>query len=75
MFDPLRCNYTQAPLFLYTLSAQSLISTSSDLHAQRLGHGYNVFSTELVMAKSDPQRFVDGLVRYCAVNRVLFEVR
>jgi hypothetical protein len=48
--------------------------SSSDLHAQRLGHGYNVFSTELVLAKPDPQRFVDGLVRYCAVNRILFEV-
>lgn len=46
----------------------------TDLHAQRLGHGYNVFSKELVKVKENPQNFVDGLVQYCAKARIVFEV-
>lgn len=41
----------------------------------RIGHGYNVFSTELVKAKENPQKFVDGLVQHVAKSRVVFEVR
>lgn len=40
-----------------------------------IGHGFNLFSVELVKAKANPEKFVDGLVQHVAKNRIVFEVR
>ncbi len=54
---------------------ESIFQAITDLHADRLGHGYHLFSPELCdKSIADPQQYVDRLCRYIADNRVTIEV-
>lgn len=52
---------------------ESIFQAITDLHAERIGHGYHMFSHELVDAKKvaeglNPVKYVEDLANY-ATNR------
>ena len=54
---------------------ESIFQAITDLHAERLGHGYHLFSPELCSAHIDnPQEYVKKLSHYIADNRITIEV-
>lgn len=47
------------------------------LHAERIGHGFHLFSSDLVMNernRASPQAYVDRLVKYVSDRRITMEV-
>lgn len=55
---------------------ESIFQAITDLHADRIGHGYHLFSPELVQDRSvrDPQRYVHDLIEYIGHKRITIEV-
>ncbi len=54
---------------------ESIFQALTDLHADRIGHGYHLFSPELCGPQvKDPQAFVRRLASYIADRRVTIEV-
>ncbi len=54
---------------------ESIFQAITDLHADRIGHGYHLFSPELCgPGVSDPEEYVRRLARYIADRRVTLEV-
>ena len=54
---------------------ESIFQAITDLHADRIGHGYHLFSPELCGPDvADPKRYVDALCRYIADHRITIEV-
>lgn len=54
---------------------ESIFQAITDLHADRIGHGYHLFSPELCGPNvADPQQYVDRLVRHIADSRLTIEV-
>ena len=56
--------------------AQSIFQAITELHADRLGHGYYLFDTEKIQDRSivDKDRYVDELSEYIAQRRITIEV-
>ncbi|MCP4398290.1 MAG: adenosine deaminase family protein [bacterium] len=56
--------------------AQSIFQAITELHADRLGHGYHLFDSEKIQDKSivDKKRYVDELSEYIAQHRITIEV-
>jgi adenosine deaminase len=54
---------------------ESIFEAITELHADRIGHGYHLFSPQLCGPKvTSPNDYVDRLVRYIADRRVTIEV-
>jgi adenosine deaminase len=54
---------------------ESIFQAITDLHADRIGHGYHLFSTELCGSEvKDPDAYVKKLARYIADRRITIEV-
>lgn len=53
---------------------QAVFQAITDLHCERLGHGYHLFSVDKVTKKDKPAEFVEGLVQYVAKRRIMLEV-
>jgi adenosine deaminase len=56
---------------------ESIFSAITDLHAERIGHGYHLFHTNKVqkdLNDTEKRAYVDGLVEYIANNRTCVEV-
>lgn len=54
---------------------ESIFQAITDLHADRIGHGYHLFSPELCGPDvANPQHYVDALCRYIADHRITIEV-
>ncbi len=54
---------------------ESIFQAITDLHADRIGHGYHLFSPELCgPGIKDPQKYVNALCRYIADHRITIEV-
>ena len=58
---------------------ESIAQAVRDLHAERIGHGFHIFSQELVGPKyrdgsGSAQAFVDRLVKYVSDRRITLEV-
>ena len=48
-----------------------------DLHADRIGHGFHLFSAEMVCGESNsnnPEAFIDRLTKYICDKRICLEV-
>jgi adenosine deaminase len=55
--------------------AESIFDAITALHAERIGHGYHLFSPELVSAGvKDPAKFTRDLANYIADRRITIEV-
>ncbi|PID56014.1 adenosine deaminase [candidate division KSB3 bacterium] len=56
--------------------AQSIFQAITELHADRIGHGYYLFDTEKIHDASivDKKRYVDELSEYIARHRITIEV-
>ncbi len=56
--------------------AQSIFQAITELHADRLGHGYYLFDTEKIHDKRiiDKNRYVEELCEYIAEHRITIEV-
>ena len=54
---------------------ESIFQAITDLHVERIGHGYNIFATNKCSDEiEDPEAFVGGLVDYVAQRRIMLEV-
>ncbi len=55
---------------------ESIFQALTDLHADRIGHGYHIFSPEKVTDPSilDPDAYVEKLAEYVADRRITVEV-
>ncbi|RME02334.1 MAG: adenosine deaminase family protein [Planctomycetota bacterium] len=55
---------------------ESIFQAITDLHADRIGHGYHLFSTWLIDNKNiqDKHRYVEELAQYIADRRITIEV-
>ena len=54
---------------------ESIFQAITDLHADRIGHGYHLFSTDLCGSSvKDPDAFVRRLARFIADRRITIEV-
>jgi len=55
---------------------ESIFQAITELHADRIGHGYYLFATDMISDPSieDPARYVDALAEYIADRRVTVEV-
>ena len=54
---------------------ESIFEAITELHADRIGHGYHLFSPELCGAKiANPEDYVGRLTRYIADRRITIEV-
>lgn len=54
---------------------ESIFQAISDLHADRIGHGYHLFSPHLCGSTiADPEGYVQRLARYIADRRITIEV-
>lgn len=54
---------------------ESIFQAITDLHADRIGHGYHLFSPWLIEGKDkDKKRYVDDLAQYMSDRRVTIEV-
>jgi len=54
---------------------ESIFQAITDLHADRIGHGYHLFSPELCGPEiADPNDYVTRLARYIADRRITIEV-
>lgn len=55
---------------------ESIFQAITDLHADRIGHGYFLFNTDKIKDSSieNKQSYVDSLIRYIAENRIMVEV-
>ena len=54
---------------------ESIFQALTDLHADRIGHGYHLFSPELCGPEiADPDDYVTRLARYIADRRITIEV-
>eukprot|EP01029_Cantina_marsupialis_P028383 TRINITY_DN776088_c0_g1_i1.p1 TRINITY_DN776088_c0_g1~~TRINITY_DN776088_c0_g1_i1.p1 ORF type:complete len:417 (-),score=122.79 TRINITY_DN776088_c0_g1_i1:274-1524(-) len=53
---------------------ESISQAVRDLHAERIGHGYHIFSHEEVSKKENPELFVEKLSQFVADRRLLLEV-
>ncbi|NOZ84697.1 MAG: adenosine deaminase family protein [Deltaproteobacteria bacterium] len=56
--------------------AESIFQAITDLHADRIGHGYHLFSPSKVRDKSitDPKAYCQDLIQYMADRRTTIEV-
>lgn len=56
--------------------AESIFQAITDLHADRVGHGYYLFDTEKIEEPSikDKKKYVDNLASYIADKRITIEV-
>ena len=55
---------------------ESIFQAITDLHADRIGHGFHLFDAKLIRTPeiSDPERYVQNLIDYIADNRITIEV-
>lgn len=54
---------------------ESIFQAITDLHADRIGHGYHLFSPELCgPGVADPEEYIRRLARYIADRRITIEV-
>ncbi len=54
---------------------ESIFQAVTDLHADRLGHGYHLFAAELIRAGvEDREAYVSALAQYVADRRITIEV-
>ena len=54
---------------------ESIFQAITDLHADRIGHGYHLFSPELCgPSVKDPQQYIERLIRHIADSRTTIEV-
>ena len=55
---------------------ESIFQAITDLYADRIGHGFHVFSADKIhgATKLDHQKYVENLVQYIAEHRVTMEV-
>jgi len=55
---------------------ESIFQAITDLYADRLGHGYHLFSPDLIQSQAitNRQGYVDALARYIADRRITIEV-
>lgn len=58
---------------------ESIFQAITDLYAERIGHGFHLFSSDKVNVnkihdKRGPDHYVDSLVQYVADRRITFEV-
>jgi adenosine deaminase len=54
---------------------ESIFEAITELHADRIGHGYHLFSPELCGPRiENPEDYVDRLARYIADRRITIEV-
>jgi len=53
---------------------ESIFQAITKLHADRLGHGTHLYSTEQVQDEADPDRYVKRLSEYIADRRITVEV-
>lgn len=54
---------------------ESIFQAITDLHADRIGHGYHLFSPELCgPGVADPQKYIERLIRHIADSRITIEV-
>ena len=55
---------------------ESIFQAITDLHADRIGHGFHLFDAELIRSPeiADPERYVRNLIDYIADSRVTIEV-
>jgi adenosine deaminase len=55
---------------------ESIFQAITELHADRIGHGYYLFATDMISDPSieDPGRYVDALAEYIADRRITVEV-
>jgi len=53
---------------------ESIFQAIRDLHAERIGHGYHLFSTEKVTSQADPADYVRRLVKHVSDRRINLEV-
>ncbi len=56
--------------------AQSIFQAITELHADRIGHGYYLFDTEKIedRAITDKERYIEELCEYIARHRITIEV-
>ena len=56
--------------------APSIFQAISELHADRIGHGYYLFDTSKIEEKSiqDKNRYIEALGQYIADRRITIEV-
>eukprot|EP00048_Salpingoeca_helianthica_P017313 m.236630 g.236630 ORF g.236630 m.236630 type:complete len:450 (+) comp20684_c0_seq1:19-1368(+) len=54
---------------------ESIFQAITDLHAERIGHGFHLFNTDHLRSKlGDPETYVESLVQYLAEHRITLEV-
>ncbi len=55
---------------------ESIFQAITELHADRIGHGYYLFATDMIADPSieDPEAYVDDLAEYIADRRITVEV-
>lgn len=54
---------------------ESIFQAITDLHAERIGHGFHIFHAEEVKAKQkNAEEYVRGIVQYVAEHRVTLEI-
>ncbi|MGM9998280.1 MAG: adenosine deaminase [Candidatus Bruticola sp.] len=54
---------------------ESIFQAITDLHADRIGHGYHLFSADLCgPSVADPQQYIKRLIRHIADSRTTIEV-
>lgn len=55
---------------------ESIFQAITELHADRIGHGYYLFATDMIADPSieDPEGYVDDLAEYIADRRITVEV-
>ena len=56
--------------------AESIFQAITELHADRIGHGYHLFSPDRITSESidDPEAYIAALVQYIADRRITIEV-
>lgn len=56
--------------------AESIFQAITELHADRIGHGYYLFSEEMIKSKliKDKKEFINRLAQYIADRRITIEV-
>jgi adenosine deaminase len=53
---------------------ESILQAVRDLHAERIGHGFHIFSWDKVSDQKDPQGYVKALTKHICDRRINLEV-
>ena len=62
---------------MWPSSTDAFAQAITDLYADRIGHGFHVFSADRILgaaAKVNSHKYIDNLVQYIAEHRVTMEV-